>query len=422
VAGSRRSAPVPVDYWKYLTGQALSALGSSFTMFALPLIVFRLTGSASALAVSLATSYLPYLVFGLPIGALTDRLDRRRMMIVTDLLRAAILIVPALLLAGDRLTVGVIYAASFLLTTGRIFFDAGAFAGVARLVAPDQLVAANGRLQAAFSASRIAGPALAGVAVAVTPLFTLLLIDAGTFVISAVSLWLIRRSFNEAVPRERETTLGGRIRSIGSDIAQGLSYIWTRPLLRTIAIFMSLVNLVDATVLAQIVLLAKTELAATDSEVAWLFVAANAGVLVFSLVAARMSKRFSFAVLTLGSQIGCGLAVLVLGLTHSYLLGLVLWALYGGLAVVFNINATSLRQQMVPNELLGRVMSISAVLAWSSVPVGALIGGVVTDAVGDAGLVYVGIGSVVALLAAGFVLSPLGRADRYLPQPAEQTG
>jgi MFS family permease len=414
-----RSAAMPLDYWKYLVGQALSALGSSFTMFALPLLVFRLTGSASALAVALATSFLPYLLFGLPIGALTDRLDRRRMMIVTDLVRAAVLTVPALLLAADRLSVIVIYVASFMLTTGRIFFDAGAFAGVTRLVGPDHLVTANGRLQAAFSASRIAGPALAGFAVAVAPLFTLLLVDAATFVVSAVSLWLVHRSFNELPTVERATSVGEKVRSVGADIAEGLRYVWRMPVLRSIAILMSLVNLLDATVLAQIVLLAKEDLAASDSQVAWLFVAANAGVLLLSLAAGRLRRLFAFSRLALGSQIGCGLAVAVLGLTRSYVLGLVLWALYSGLAVLFNINATSLRQQLVPDELLGRVMSISAVLAWSSVPLGALVGGAVISAV-DVGPVYVGIGGIVAVLATGFFASPLGRAERYLPSSIEK--
>src|SRR6478672_11580671 len=79
------------DFWKFWAGQTISNLGSSFTNFALPLLIFRLTGSALNLAIASASTFLPYLLFGLPIGAWVDRVDRKRLMIVTDLLRALLL-------------------------------------------------------------------------------------------------------------------------------------------------------------------------------------------------------------------------------------------------------------------------------------------------------------------------------------------
>src|SRR5215470_12188241 len=90
------TAPAPskklgVDFWKFWTGQTISNLGSSFTAFALPLLVFKLTGSALNLALSTAATYLPYLLFGLLIGAWVDRVDRKRLMIVADLLNAVAL-------------------------------------------------------------------------------------------------------------------------------------------------------------------------------------------------------------------------------------------------------------------------------------------------------------------------------------------
>ena len=87
-ANSQRQS---VDFWKFWTGQTISNLGSSFTDFALPLLIFKLTGSALNLAIASATTFLPYLLFGLPIGAWVDRVDRKRLMIITDLLRALVL-------------------------------------------------------------------------------------------------------------------------------------------------------------------------------------------------------------------------------------------------------------------------------------------------------------------------------------------
>src|SRR5215210_5887433 len=100
-----------IDFWKFWAGQTISNLGSSFTDFALPLLIFKLTGSALNLAIASATTFLPYLLFGLVIGAWVDRVDRKRLMIVTDLLRALLLASIPLLAALDLLSVWWIYAA-----------------------------------------------------------------------------------------------------------------------------------------------------------------------------------------------------------------------------------------------------------------------------------------------------------------------
>jgi hypothetical protein len=104
---------------------------------------------------------------------------------------------------------------------------------------------------------------------------------------------------------------------------------------------------------------------------------------------------------------------------------LVLWAAISGLGIFFNINTTSLRQQIVPNHLLGRVMSIAGVLAWSAIPVGALAGGWAVERTGSVALVYGVTGTLVALIALTFSLGLLGHADRYLPaaqlEPADRS-
>src|SRR5215467_11121835 len=97
------------EFWKFWTGQTISNLGSSFTTFALPLLVFKLTGSALNLAITTAATYLPYLLFGLLIGAWVDRVDRKRLMIGTDIARAVVIGSIPVLASIDRLTVEWIY-------------------------------------------------------------------------------------------------------------------------------------------------------------------------------------------------------------------------------------------------------------------------------------------------------------------------
>src|SRR5581483_10636775 len=136
------------NFWKYWTGQTISNLGSSITLFALPLLVYKLTGSALNLGISSAANMLPYLLFGLILGAWVDRVDRRRMMILTDIARTFVIAIIPLLARFDLLSVWWIYAIGFLHSTLTICFSAGEFAAIPSLVDQDNLVMANGRIQA----------------------------------------------------------------------------------------------------------------------------------------------------------------------------------------------------------------------------------------------------------------------------------
>ena len=405
----RRSWLLSGDFGRFWLGQTISNLGSSFTMFALPLLVFNLTGSPINLGITTAAEFVPYLLFGLVIGAWVDRVDRRRLMIATDLARAAVIATIPLLDAFDALTVGWIYAVAFTSATLTIAFDAAEFAAIPSLVpSGDDLVTANGRVQASYSTAQIAGPLLAGLLVAVAPVQQVLLVDAASFLVSAGALAMIGRAFN--APREE-----GPRRAIRKDIADGLRYVLGHPVLRNISAMMALINLVGATVYAQLVVFAKRQLDASDSQVALLYAAGSAGVVLLSLAAGPLRRRLSFSVAALGALALDGLLTVVLAATRWYPAALVLWAAISGLGIFFNINTGSLRQQIVPNHLLGRVISIAGVLAWSAIPVGALAGGWAVERSGSVALVYGVIGALVALLAIAFSFGPLGHADRYLP-------
>ena len=351
------------DFWKFWAGQTISNLGSSFTEFALPLLIFKLTGSALNLAIASATTFLPHLLFGLLIGAWVDRVNRKRLMIVTDLLRALVLASIPLLAALDRLSVWWIYAAGFLISTLTIGFNSAEFAAIPSLIGSDDagsaqaLVIANGRIQASYSAATVAGPLLAGLLVAFLSLPALLLIDAGSFVISAGSLALIGRGFNAGTPPRAAS-------SIWPDVTEGLRYVLGHPVLRNISAMMALVNFVGSTAYAQLVLFAKHQLHASDTQVGLLYSAGSVGVVVLSLAAGPLRRRWSFGVVALGTLALQGLLILAMALTSWYWAGLLLWMLCSGLGILFNINTGSLRQAIVPNHLLGRVISIAGVLAW----------------------------------------------------------
>ncbi|HET7038148.1 MAG TPA: MFS transporter [Thermomicrobiaceae bacterium] len=403
------------DFWVFWAGQTVSNLGNAITFLALPLLIFHLTGSALNLAIASATAFLPYPLFGLVIGAWVDRVDRRRLMIATDLARAAMLCsIPLFFELGD-LAIWWIYAVGFINSTLGIAFNASEFAAIPSLVDRGDLVSANGRIQASYSAATIAGPLVAGVLFAVVAPATVLLLDAATFAISAVSLVLVRTNLNAAAPEE-PTSLA----AIRRDVVEGLRYVLGHPVLRAISLMMALVNFVGASTGAQLVFFAKERFSASDGQVSLLYSAAGAGVVLFSLSAGLLRRRWSFSRVALGALMLNGLLTLAFALVPGYWPALGVWALLSGAGVLFNINTGTLRQTIVPNQLLGRVQSIAGVLAWSAIPLGSFLGGLAIEWSGSVALIYALIGLAVAAIAAAFAFTALGHAEDYLPP--EQAG
>jgi MFS family permease len=412
-AAKDKNAGTPVsklnsDFWKYWTGQTISNLGSSVTLFALPLLVYKLTGSAINLGITAAAEFLPYLLFGLILGAWTDRVDRKRMMIGADVARALIIASIPLQAALGPLSVWWIYAVGFIHSTLRICFDAGQFAAIPSLVKSDDLVTANGRIQASYSAADVLGPLMAGLLVTLLPIASLLLIDAFSFLVSAFSLVLIRVSFN--VSEKKVST------SLVRDVIEGLRYVLGHPVLRNISAMMALVNFVSTTAGTQIVLFAKQQFHAADAQVSLFYSAGSLGIVVLSLAAGQLRKRWSFSTVALGALMVEGLLTVVLSLTPWYWVALPLWALMSGFGILFNINTSSLRQAIVPNHMLGRVISIASVLAWSAIPLGSLAGGFAIEQTKNVALVYGVIGVLSFLIPLAFSFTALGHAERYLPR------
>ena len=399
------------DFWSFWAGQTISNFGSSITQFALPLLVYQLTGSALDLGIAFAAGGLPYPLFGLAIGAWTDRVDRKRLMIGTDLARAVVVATVPAAAALGVLSVTWIYVVLFVSTTLSIAFDTAEFAVIPALVRQDDLVTANGRIQASFSAASIVGPLVAGALLAVIALPALIAVDAASFLVSAASVGIIRGA------------LQGRraaARDLRADIVEGLRYVLRHPVLRNISIMMALVNFIGSSMWAQIILFAKVQYAATDAEIGLLFSAGGIGVVVLSLAAGPLRRRWSFGVVALGSLMLGGLATVATTVVPWYGVGVVLWAMRNGLGTLFNINTGSLRQAIVPEHLLGRIRSVAAVLAWSANPLGAIAGAYAVERTGNVVLVYAVIGVATFLIPLYFYLfSPLGHAERYTTPLAE---
>jgi MFS family permease len=401
-------APAPKpggEFDRFWLGQTISSLGDSFTGFALPLLVYKLTGSALNLAISSAVAFLPYLLFGLAIGAWVDRADRRRLMLLADIARALLIASIPLLAAAGFFALWYVYTVQFVAATLAIGFNSAQPAALASLVERDALVAANGRIIAGYSAAGIVGPLLAGGLAAVVPLPALLLVDAISFLASALTLGLIRTSFNRGTAPPA---------SLLADIAAGLRYVWEQPVIRAITLLLVFLNAVGPTVHVQIVLFAKQRLHASDTYIGLLSAAAGVGVLLASLVAGRL-RRWSAGRIAIGVLLLRALLLIAFAQMRQYWAALPVWALLGGLSVIVDINIMSLRQMIAPQHMLGRITAVSRTIGFAAIPLNALIGGALIDRLGDVASIYAAIGVLTLLIALGFSFSVLVRAEHYLP-------
>jgi MFS family permease len=403
------------DFGIYLVGQTISNLGASFSILAVPVLVFQITRSPTQLAIANFAAFLPYPLFGLIIGAWVDRLDRKKLMIWTDVARALAIGSISVAFHFDILTIPWLLIAVFLMSLFSIAFDGAQFAAVPSLVRPEDLTAANGRMQAAYASARVLGPLLAGFTLTGLGVQDLFWMDALTFLASIATLLSIKRSFNLHMPSP------ARRRRIRADLWEGVRYVWANPVLRNLSVLIMLINLIASTVFAELVYYAEFRLFASQAQVGFLYGAGSIGVVGLSLAAARLRKRFRFGTLALGALVGHGVFIIVLAANDNYYLALPIWALAAGCAVLFNVNTATLRQQLVPNEMLGRVGTVAMVVAWSMLPIGPIVGSFAIVRSGHVEYIFAIIGALVILVTGVFWFSPLRHAERYVPDPEGPT-
>jgi MFS family permease len=394
------------DFELFFGGQLLSNLGNSVSLLLIPLIVYKLTGSALNLGISSAAEFVPYLLFGLVIGAYVDRLPRRRVMIIADLLRTAVIATVPVFYAVGELHVWWIYVVGFLSSVLGIFFSNAESTAIPALVGRSDLVRANGRIMASYSATGIVGPLIAGAMLSVLHPAVALSIDAASFLVSAMSLAVIRISFDARVERERH--------SVRQDVVEGLRYVFGNPVLRSISAMMALINLFATSIVySQTVYLAKQHLGADDTQVGIFYAAGAAGVVVTGLFAGRLRTHLSFGQMALGGLMASGAAMLLLAGVGNLWFGMLAWAAVAGFGNMLDMNTMSVRQAISPPEMLGRVMSVAQVLAWSAIPLGSLAGGAAISGTHRVAAVYAGCGVWQIVVAGLFALGPLGHAQRY---------
>jgi MFS family permease len=363
-------------YWRTWTAAGLSSLADGILKVALPLIAVGYTRSPAFIAGLTFAFTLPWLLFALPAGALTDRFDRRRAMLGANLIRAALVGTLVVLVLSGGGSIWALYVIAAGVGVAETLYDTSAQSIVPQVVGRGQLSRANGRMYAAeLTANEFAGPPLAGVLVAAGVLWALSA-PVLLWTVAVSALLLVHGSFR--IERESRTT-------IRADIAEGLRFLWRHRLLRTFSVMVGVFNFATGATFAVLVLYAVGPESAMglSQQVFGVLLAANAaGSLLGSIAAERIEWRLGRArALTLAFA----LATLPVGTpaltSNAFAVGAAF--VVGGAAIlVSNVVMVSLRQRVTPDRLLGRVNSGHRLVAWGTKPLGAVAGGLVAQLFG----------------------------------------
>jgi predicted MFS family arabinose efflux permease len=383
------------DFLKLWGGQAISKIGSAITSVGIPLTASYVLGASPLqMGILAGSSGAGVLVFGLFAGAWADRLRRRPILIAADLARAALLGTIPLAAALQRLNMAHLYAVGMFAGILTVLFDVSYQAYLPTLVNVEDIVEANSKLALTESIADIAGPSLTGLLVKLITAPVAILLDALSFVCSAVSVWLIRKP--EPLP---EPSLSPHI---GREIAEGLTASWRNPLLRALLqraatgpFFLGFIG--------GLYFLYARELHIT---VVWLGIIVSVGGvsnLLGALLAQPLLRRWGVGPTLIGAAWMTVLAMLMIPLAHGTVAlasGFLIASQLGDMAwPIYSINQTSLRQAVTPSHLLGRVSSAGHLLFQAAIPFGALSGGAIAQ--------FIGIRQTMLIGALGYLLSTL---------------
>jgi len=367
---------MPTAFWRLLSASGLSNLADGVLAIAVPLIAIGLTRSPIAIAGLSVVVALPWLLFSLVAGALVDRLDRRRTLVLANLGRGALAIGLTAAVLLDVATMPLLYALAFALGTIETLADTTSQTILPSIVGGEQLTRANSRLFAVeLGANQFIGPPLGGV---------LITLGAGVAVGSPALLWiaagllLLRLPAVARPPRTPGSTLR-------SEIGEGLRFLTGHRVLRRLAVMVGGFNFAASASGAVLVLHAVGEgsaLGLSEPAFGLLLTASAVGSLAGTVVAERLERRLGRVRLLALTVPGSSLLVASPGLTSDARLVAAAFLVGGMAIVVWNVVTVSLRQRITPDRLLGRLNSAYRLLAWGTRPLGALAGGVLAEVAG----------------------------------------
>jgi MFS family permease len=386
------------DYRRLWSAGAVSYLGDGMYLAALPLLAATLSRSPVQVSMVVAATWAPWLLFGLVSGAVADRWDRLRIMVVADGVRFGVLVVVAVALWSQAVSIGVLVAAAFLLGSAQTLFDSAGQAVIPTVVGRDagRLMRANSQIAASQTIGKeLGGPPLGAALFAVAPVLPVVL-NAVSFLFSAVLVRQIRR------PAEAERPRADGTRGLRADVAEGVRWLLGNRVVGAMVLVVGLSNMAWLCAESVLVLFVQDRLGLDAWWFGLLLAAPAVGALPGALLAGPVARKVPVGWVLVGGVLAQAGVLGGIGLSTSPLVAAGLFAVGGLLITTWNIVQVAQRQLIVPDAVMGRVVASGRVFAYGSVPIGALLGGLVADRAGVAAPFLVAtVIMVVAALVAG---------------------
>jgi len=401
------------EFTRLWAGQTVSLVGSQVTTLALPLTAIVLLGAGSVQIGALRAAQLaPYLVVGLVAGAWVDRVHRRPVLIVTNVGRGLVLATIPLAAVLGELRMAHLYVAAVVVGGLTVFFDVAYESFLPSLVRREQLADGNGKLGLSSSLATLIGPGIAGVLVQTMTAPLAIVVDAASFVVSAVSIMSIRA-------HERRTSARSVSTHLLSEVADGMRIVWRNVLLRTMAASLILFYAFFGVVVTIYLLYAVDELAVSPGFLGVIFAAGGVGTVLGTLLAPRVARRVGIGgAIVWGAVVSDGVFLLLPAISGPSSVTVPLLAaaqlLFGLTAPITAINQLSLRQAITPARYRGRVSATMRVMMLGLGPLTSLAAGALGEVIGLRPTLVVGVVGL-QLGALILVLSPLRSLREAVP-------
>jgi len=390
------------DFTLFWAVETLSTFGSSFSLIAVPLMVLHATGSVVQMGLLTGALGAATLISGFFAGVVADRFNRMKLMILCNVAQAALFGVVPLVWLFAR-PVWLLYIVVPLTGVFAMLFRVTYVTVVPRLVDSDQLTQANGRLSASFAAVQVIGPVLAGGISGQFGPAAAVAVDAVTFALAAAGLLFVR--LRQAAPAAEEHIIGERV-SFWGEFTTGAKFLWRHPVLRAMLVLLTMLIFFWQGLVDVVIFYLKHDLGQDDRTVGYVMAVAALGTVAGALVVARVRRLIGFGLSWIGSTMLAGLCVAAIAFTGSVPGVAAFTTLAFACAAVGGICSMSLRQEITPSALLGRVTSAWWTIHFSLGPIGAAVVAAAASRFGVALVIGV-CGIAILLISACAMLTPI---------------
>ncbi|MFE0810642.1 MFS transporter [Streptomyces sp. NPDC058848] len=395
------------DFGVFWAAQTLSVLGDSFALIALPLLVLEATGSIARMGLLTAVGGAAAVLAAVFAGTVVDRVDRRRLLIGCDLVRMVLYgLIPLVWLLGPQ--VWLLYVVLPLCEAVGMFFAVGYVTVVRSLVGTEQLTEANGRLNATAAAAGVLGPLCAGVVAAWSGPAAAVGVNAASFGVSAALVAIVRFRPRPADDRPQDE---GERPGLRQDLRTGVAFLYRHPVLRALTVLLCCFSFLTLGLNDLIIYHLKHDLGHDDGTVGTVMAVGALGTITGALLVARVRRRLGFGPTWTGAVAVCGLAFAGMGRATDVATVALLSAAFLACVGMAGTCSMSLRQEVTPEHLLGRVTSAFWTLQYSVAPIGAAVLTWAAERRGTAP-VALAAGACCVLIAAAALFTPVRRAGR----------